>query len=461
MILRGLTQLVENADADPDNDAQAILILTYDIVSAYLRCLAANQIITIGFDDLETALINFETQHGLQGTVMAPDMFFKTPKNNDDLPEWRAYVAQNINSYTNDWLQAYFESPAWQHQTTGITSDLLTFIFTTLAEKAYDSYRKTPKSWTKKAITGVLTGYFVSNTDLTKKECQQVAPALSEFLTFVASQGWLNEKRASDYQRFITAAAPAMIAKAGDQKNAGPAKLVSAALKAANVDLKDEAAVQRFIKQINDNGGIDSLYDDDLPAEADDTDIPDNLMDLLAQPQQMAAVATTYDPDPDQDYLRDAHHSVSEGWREAKAIKTHALAVETGLRLWLQRQEYNISKGWESTDLIIAVVDFMDVLYAQNLVMPSQWSVSVFNEIGHWFRNEQSADDYQKMQPVIAGIVGVLRTTEILTKKQAGQLPAAFNGEPIPVIDKPKKVTGKVMSMKQARKLLKNKKRRR
>jgi len=94
-------------------------------------------------------------------------------------------------------------------------------------------------------------------------------------------------------------------------------------------------------------------------------------------------------------------------------------------------------------------------------VIPSQWSVSVFNEIGHWFRNEQSADDYQKMQPVIAGIVGVLRTTEILTKKQAGQLPAAFNGESIPVIDKPKKVTGKVMSMKQARKLLKNKKRRR
>ncbi len=462
-MLQGLTEITDTAESDPDNDASDILILTFDVVSAYLRCLVDNQIIKVNFDDLETDLINFEIRYDLQGPVLAPDLILKpqaTQATADDLPQWRDYVARDIKVYTNDWLQAYFESVAWQHKTTPISSDLLTFMVTTLTDKAYDNYRKTPKSWTKKAITGVLTGFFVSNADLTEAELQQVAPALTGFLEFVAEQGWLNAKRASDYQRFINAAALEMLTRAQDPQSAGPGKLIGAEMQKQGIDISDRDAVAKFIDQVNANGGIDSLYEDNQVFADDDDEAPDDLTTLLNHPDQLASVAKLYDPDINQQYLKDAHHPVSAGWRQAKAIETHTLAVETGLRLWIQRKAYAISIAWEAADLLAAVADFMDVLYAQNLVTPEQWSVSAFKEIGQWFRETQSDIDYRDMQPVVAGISDILHQTGVLTKKQAGQLPAAFNGDEIPVIDKPKKVTGKVMSMKQARKLLKNKKRR-
>lgn len=462
MISQGLTEIAENAREDPNDDAESILILIYDVDAAYLRCLSDHQIISIDFDDLENFLIDFEERYDLQGPVLDPELVLPTAKgdNKSNLPEWRAYIAKNIKKYTSEWLSVYYESPNWKHRTIDISSDLLTMMVLTLTEKAYDEYRKTPKSWTKKAIMGVLTGYFVSNTDLVETEYQQVAPALNGFLAFVAQRGWINEKRVSDYQRFIEAAAPAMLARSADTQSYGPAKLVSQALVEQGIDINDRNVVQKFIDQVNADGGIDSLYDEQPAELTEDEKIPEDLIKVINNPEQLAAIAKIYDPDTIQDYLNSDHCPVSMGWSRTQAIKTHALAVETGLRLWLRRNEYVIPKFWEAADVMQAVVDFIDVLYAQNLVTPAQWSEAALKEIGKWFRESQSSSDFQEMRAVIAGIIGELYATDVLTKKQATQLPAAFNGEPIPKVAKPKKVIGKVVSMKQVRKMLKNKKRR-
>lgn len=458
-ITSGLKDLAETAGSDPDYDAKMILFMTYGVVTAYLRCLAVNQLIETDLDDLQTYLMGFEKRYDLEGPVIDPSRILNPQPVIDDpnLPQWLDYVARDIDNYTKEWLNAYYKSPDWKKRKPKITSDLMTYIFTTLVGRIYDEYRKTPKTWTKKAITGVLTGYFVSNTDLTAEEFQQVEPALNQFLTYVAMQGWLNAKRAGNYERFITAAAPEMIARSEDPQNAGPAKKIGMALAEQGIDINDDKAVNEFIEQVNANGGIDSLYNDDQQFENDEL-IPDELKELLTKPKQFAAAAKIYDPYPDQGYLEQRH--VSAGWSKDKAIKTHTLAVETGIRLWLQRSEYAIPKSWDSVTVVFDVVDFIDVLYAQNLVTPDQWSVSALAEFGKWHRDNQSASDYQNTRILVAGIVGVLYSTGVLTQKQARQLPVAFNGEAISENNQAGKVTGKVMSMKQARKLLKDKKRR-
>lgn len=463
IIMRGITEFVEEAEADPDEESVTILILTYDIITAYMRCLSVHRLIEVNLDDLRASLNDFEKRHGLKGPVLDPSVFQepRSVREDPNLPQWLDYVARDITGYTREWLRAYFESNVWKHRKNKISRDLVETAFTTLVEKGYDVYRKTPKTWTKTAITGVLTGYFVSNMTLTPEEYRQVAPAITPLLAFVGDQGWLNEKRASNYQRYINEAASIMIELAEDPLNSSPAKMLGQALLANGVDLNDSDAVQKFIEQVNENGGVDSLYGDDDQLFDDEDGIPDDLVQLLDNPRQLTEAAKVYDPDPERDYLNDAHRPASSGWRKSRAVETHQLAVETGIRLWLQRAQYAIPKTFETTDLMFAVTDFMDVLYARNLVTPSQWTVAALKEIGQWYERTQTVKDYRDMQVVIAGVIGVLRSTDVISQKQSIQLTAAFNGEKIPDVGGPQKVTGKVMSMKQARKLLKNKRRKR
>lgn len=456
----GLTALAD-ATSDEDNEG---LIITYDITAAYLRYLAEEGKISASFDDLETVLIDFEEKEDLQGPVLPADTLFSDPGERSyqaDLPEWREYIANDIMAYSQEWLRAYFETPTWQNTTSDIDQGTLEMIIETLVRTAYDEYRKTPKSWTKKAITGVMTGRLIRNVNLTATDYQALAPAVTEFLAFVGQNGWLNAKRVSDYQRFINAAAPEMIALSQDRQNFGPAKLIGEKLQASGIDLSDRAAVDDFIQQINADGGVDSLYgEDDLSDENDEQSADvDELKKIMADPTKFAQVARAYDPDPQADYLMASHQSKEVGWQRKTAVKVHELAVQTGLRLWLKRDNYHFPAGSELSDVMSNAMEFIDVLYAQSLVTPAEWTVAVLREIGTWFQSHEVAE-YDEMKKFIVNLVDSMYNDGILSKKQAGQLPAAFAGKAIPTVETPKKVKGKVISMKQARKLLKNKRRR-
>jgi len=379
------------------------------------------------------------------------------------LPAWQAGTARNIHNYTHRWLADYMASPAWAKRPAGVTQDLLETVIGSLTERAYSEYRKTPKSWTKRAITGVMTGYLVSNTGLTDAEYDLVAPALNAWLAFVGATGELNAKRVSDYQRFITAAGPQMVAQAKDQGNFSPAKLVMNLADKQGVDLNDEAANRAFVEQLNAQGGIDALYDhleDEATAnddwysdeEATDDDGADLLATMLAHPDQLAEVAKLYDPDPQKTYLEMSHGT---SWQRRTAMRVHELGVQAGVKFWLARQTYQLPADHEALDIIRSVSDFVDVIYAQHNQAPTDWSVPTMQAIGQWLRQTGKG---QAVEWLYANLLRMLGSDDTLTRQQAKQLPAAILGDPIPKV-RPQKVQGHGLSPKQARKLLKNKRR--
>lgn len=464
-LLDVLYTMFDQAVDDADPDAEHIFWINFDIISELLRYLADTNKIRINKRNLEEVFVEFQEYtdaedpgEEIRETVTGELRHVSTDSR---LPEWKSYIAVNIERYTRDWVEAYAESSDWYSRPDGIDEAFISMILNSLAKWAYDDYRKTPKSWTKMAITRVMTGQFVTYLSMEPESYELIAPALSHFLTYIADQGWLHEKRASDYKRFITATAPDMIELSRDQANFSSSKLIALKMHEDGVDITDEKAIQAYITKVNQNGGIDSLYDD---YEADDSMLdlsPEELREITKHPEQLRRLAEIYDPDPDQNYLNSAHLPEFETrqWRKKAAIAVHAQGVQAGLRLWLKRQDYELPKNWNAVAVIQNVSDFVDMHYAQALLKPSEWPVPTFRDFGEWARAGQSGEHLTATNRLVSSLLAELTDAGILTREQGKQLAAAFLGKSISKLTKPKKVKGKVIPLKQARKLLKNKKR--
>ncbi|KRN83260.1 hypothetical protein IV87_GL001292 [Pediococcus ethanolidurans] len=463
-LLDVLYAMFDQAAADADSDTEQIFWISFDIISELLRYLADTNKIGINKRNLEEMFVEFQEYTDADD----PDEEIKEMytgelrhvSTDSWLPEWKEYIAVNIERYTREWVDAYAESSDWHSRPNGIDKAFISMILSNLAKWAYDDYRKTPKSWTKTAITGVMTGQFVSDLSTEPESYKLIAPALSHFLTYIAKQGWLNEKRASDYKRFIAAAVPDMIQLSRDQDNFSPLKLIAMKMHEDGVDITDEKAVQAYITKVNQNGGIDSLYDD---YEADDStlDMPtEEVREITKHPEQLRRLAEIYDPDPEQNYLNSDHLPEFENrrWRKKTAIAVHAQGVQAGLRLWLNRQDYKLPKNWNAVRVVQNVSAFVDLHYAQALLKPTEWPVPSFRDFGEWARSKQSGEHLAATNQLIPSLLAELTDDGTLTREQGKQLTAAFFGKAIPKSSKLKKVKGKVISLKQARKLLKNKK---
>ena len=127
-----------------------------------------------------------------------------------NLPQWRQYIAQNISNYTNEWADAYIESAAWDKRSKGVTESIL-----------------------KTALLGLLT--------------------------YVSQQGWLNEQRADKFKKYLAASEPKMVELSKDPQNFSDSKILTLKMLERGIDLEDKAAVQRYIDEINKQGGIDYL----------------------------------------------------------------------------------------------------------------------------------------------------------------------------------------------------------
>ena len=101
-----------------------------------------------------------------------------------------------------------------------------------------------------------------------------------------------------------------------------------------------------------------------------------------------------------------------------------------------------------------------DRLYAQWLVAPNEWTTKIFSRVGQWLKDNRSQADYDDMITLLTSLITVLTAAGILTATQGNQLPEALKAGSTAKVVSSKKVKGKVISMKQARKLLKNKKHR-
>lgn len=414
-ILTTMRQHVPASDSD-----QAAQKVNDQVVQALLRYLARTAQINISQAVLAQTLKQLD-----QDTADMTLSYTRQINPAADLPEWRAYTVRDIHIYTHSWLVAYIrDTAAWAQRPAGVTSEFLIMIFNALSDWAYDEFRKTPRSWTKKVLRALLTGPFISNLTLSLADYQRLVPALKALLAYAGAECDLNSKRASDYQRFLT--------------DIEPEVLTAAQAKLADASTSSKPAPQKSTEQVPD------------PLLAD-------AADLLADPKKLIAVAKERDPEPEQAYLKQQHTATRNGhkWQRQRAVKVHKLGVRAALTLWLRQTDHSLPQGWDATMTIGNMSGFIDLLYAQYLVSPANWENAILRDFGEWSRRNQP--DSQDQLQVITSLIGVLAEMQVLDHRQALQLPAALQGKTVPTVTQPKKVKGKAISIKKVRQLLRRK----
>ncbi|AKP67470.1 hypothetical protein [Companilactobacillus ginsenosidimutans] len=444
-----LLALEETADKDDSDESNTILIFTYDVIRSFLQYAAANNYLGSTPQKLDEMLDDFEAESGLQGPPMPFDLDKSEPVEmqdfDDGLPQWLEYVYNDIDAYTQKWADEYVKSPNWKERQKGVTKDLVATSISILTDYAYGIYRKTPKTWTKTAIDGVLTTRFVSNANFSDEEYRLIGPALTGLLDFVADKGWLNKKRAENYTRWIDDAAVEMVELSKDPSNFGTSKLVANKMLEQGIDMTDQDAVDKFIDEINENGGIDSLKDDNFdPSELIDDEEDDDfdVNELIGNPELLANVAEMYDGDKKQKFLSNPRKDEwnSRKWDKNTAIDVHNQGVQFGLLLLLQADTYN----WTNPDAVKVVADIVDVLYAQNIETPQQWSTATWKEFGTWVREEQPAGEMDLLNDLLT----MLGNVGIFPAKKIKQLLSALNGNVVS-LDKVRKSKGKIKHKKK------------
>ncbi|MQS53461.1 hypothetical protein [Companilactobacillus mishanensis] len=451
IIMDVLNGLVEFADKDNDADSNTLLLTLYDVYRSFLKFAASNHKLGVNRDSLDDMLDIFEMNNGLQGGPIPFSLNQEEPID-DGLPQWLEYVHNDIMSYTHDWVSSYIASPAWKKREKGVTENLVSVSMEVLTEDAYAIYRKTPKTWTKTAISGVLSTRFVSNIDFSEEEYEHVAPALSGLLDFVADNGWLNAKRSENFKRYIIASAPEMIELSKDPANFSPSKLIGKKMVEQGIDLKDENEVQNFMDELNANGGVDSLLDDnefDFDDDDDDDDeieTSEGIEEVLNNPEQLSRVAEVYDGDPEKMYLEAGHLDElgSVKWSRDTAMKVHNQGVQFALSIWLQRDKYKLIPGAYAADIIEVISDIVDTIYAQHLETPSQWTRSTWKEFGAWARANEPAQQIDLIEILFT----MLGDNGTFTNKKSKDLISELRGNIIS-LDKVRKSKGKIRKKKK------------
>lgn len=447
----------EQADADSEPDAEQFFEETYVITRTFWQFLANNQLLAVSTIQMAELLAAFE----LVASVgeWAQPVIDSTPVSvNTDptLPEWREYVAEDIKCYVQLWLTVYLNSAKWRKGRHLIDEATLELAVTSLADLMYDWHRKTPKTWTKKGLRDVMTHYWVTNVDFELEDYPKLVPAISQWLDFVGQKGWLNAQKVANYKRYMQAIEPEMLEQTQDESQFGPAKLIFRQLRAAGIDPEDQAAVDQFIDELNQRGGMDALTE--APSEPDDE--LEDVREALNNPETLRQLAELYDPDPTQQYLEAPHLPVNGArtWKKKTAITVHAQAVQFGMRLWFTAKPVIMAQGYDAPMTLALVCEFVDVMYAQHVQKPSEWTVPAWREFSEWLHKGSLQDQRGLRQGIIlAQLATVLGDAEIIESGHAEQLAAAMRGEASASQQtEAKRVKGKKRSNKQVRKLLKH-----
>jgi len=342
MIFETLMAIVDQSENDDSPESEYVLVSFYNVLHEFLKFSAKENLLPISLLEMTKRIDDFEEATGIQGGTMSEPFNemddIRVPVVDDpSLPRWLEYVSDDINEYTGRWVDAYFKSPNWSKRAEGVDADLVKIAMSVLTNEAYDIYRKTPKTWTKKAIHGVLTNYFINDMNLTQEDYQHVVPALTGLLTYVTEQGFISEKKSDNYKRFLAASEAEMIELSHDSNNDGIAKKIMGEMVAQGIDPDDDAAVLKFLEQVDDESKMDIFY-------GDDDDSFDGLFDgdITLTDEQLIGVAKVYDPDKDEEYLNFSH-ATSNGknkWDREVAKQTHSLGVQYGIKLYAKTMTF-------------------------------------------------------------------------------------------------------------------------
>ncbi|MFC6289775.1 hypothetical protein [Levilactobacillus angrenensis] len=457
-VLPALADFMEMPDLKNMPGADGFTIFSFNVIKRFLHYLAETGTTKIQTAALVAALDRYEQM--LDDQLKEKNLAATRGRDFDEtggpsLPAWQEYTANNIQRYTAKWVAAYLKSPGWRKdRNPGLTRDTLELAVEQLSEQAYDTYRKTPKSWTKKVLSSVLCGYFVSNLDLTAAEIGAVIPVIGHVMTFAAEQGWLNANRAENYQRYLNAIAPKAVAQAQDPNNFGPAKQAIIQMRSEGIEPDDDAAVQAFMDKVNAQRGLDSAYEGGarLPDGTDFT--AEEFQALLADDDLMTDLAVNFDTDPQENYLTKPHVTEVSGrrWRQADARMAHGKSIFFGLRLWLLRTRYPLTgDSWQGAfKLMDVLAQLADMLYSQQLVAIDECPAVIWEDFAQWIR--QDGYEPQQVLALLTALMRMLVDDGYLSAEAGKRNIATFQ----PVV---KHRQGNVISMKAARKRQRRKKR--
>ncbi|RXT57811.1 hypothetical protein [Lacticaseibacillus chiayiensis] len=354
------------------------------------------------------------------------------------LPEWQEETSDRIQEEVASLFDEFADNEDVLHALPENISpdDAWTYV-SMLVEKVYDQFRKTPKTWTGKAVSDVMTGYFVTNLSIPKEEYENIGPALTLFVDYMTKRHYIRPVVGKRVNEAINEAAPKMVTLAQDPGNYGPAKKFGLALKKAGVDPTDSDAFEAFQDKYNE-------------------------IEQTKRAAQGLFYRKEFVYEPDEAYRSEQHVEEigDRHWHLATATRNHNQVLKFIRLTWTAEDNQALRDAYSQELVVNEVVTMGDALYAQYLETPKNW------EPEHFY---SCLTEMIKQQPVFQSRALVASLTELLTyliqnkkiaRKRGNKLliMVAEGGALLPKPAKPKGRTISLSDYKRGKR--KNKKRR-
>ncbi|MFD1393872.1 hypothetical protein ACFQ3L_09875 [Lacticaseibacillus jixianensis] len=350
----------------------------------------------------------------------------ESPYDRPGLAYWQERTLDDITDYMREWVHEFRASPEWAQVPQPVDEVVMARFALTLTEQAYNDYRKTPKTWSKAVLTAILDAAFVAPADLDEQSARWVAPSFQAFMVFLKRRHYLRPEVADRYAKWIAASAPVLIRAAATPEHRRPMKNVALAMQQANVDVTDEKAVAAFMPLYNQTTALQRLLAD-----------------------QDYAAADVYFPPALPAGGKHVERFAGRKWVKAWATRLHAEGLELARRLWSDPASDALRRAVPQAIAVQTIVDVYDDLYAEKLLTPKHWQPADFAEaVAKLKKRRQGAALTQALLALGALLEALTQAGQVRPETAAAMLKVITEATP--------KHGGKVISLKQARKLRSN-----
>ncbi|MFD1432502.1 hypothetical protein [Lacticaseibacillus yichunensis] len=464
-----LAAIMPSDNATPDEEK--VFETHYSIWRALLVYLAYEGKIPLTPKTLQPVLEEYEWVNGLAEEESAYDddddpMWDMDINEDPSLPEWRESVYDDIQGYVDDWLHAFFISPAWRNRPKNgpeREQDFLEDMIHEMVDEGYNEYRKTPKSWSKAVLQKIYIR-LGSTLNMSPGEWVFAVQDTKAFFTFLKQKNLLPAKRATDYLRYLEEASAALFdaTEAGSETpadNDAANQAIMQRLAAKGVDISDEGAIRMALQEMIKSGELNELLESMPvdPGSGQDSDPDDDASFLVAlnDPAQRNQILDQADPDTKHTYLTTEHIPALDGkkWQKKTATEVHRLGIETGIRLWLARDQYTLPTDWLGGDVISAAMNMMDMQYGNFLLQPKEWTARGIHVMGQFMGQLDPSDGGKDIVTVITAMFAFMTSRGVLSQTTGAALTGAlrdgFSGKAFAA---PATKPGKVISFADAKK---------
>lgn len=456
-----LLDFLEMAAADDDDDAQAIFEDTYALMKALLSYLADQGEIGASPQALALLFTRFEREiDAAFGAGQAPGFIdWADDPEVAGLPQWQENRALSLQEEFGEWFNGFVKLKGTAELVKHLGEVGLARALQNFVERAYDGYRKTPRSWSKHVIDAVYhDAQYHQVSGLSSAQWPWLGKALVAFIDYGSKHGFVTKRYAAQVIPWLKSGCQQLIATGLPESSPLAAALqavIEAAVANGELDPHDPDAIAAFEATLQDKladfGMLDSkvLMIPELPHD------PDELAALVKDVGLVAELVDAFDTDSD---FLDQHQKVVDGrrWDRDAAVANHDQALEVGVKLWLLQRDYPVPKAAEIADIVSTVTAFADVMYAQHITTIGAWSPQAFASYRRWLLGREDRETLALFVEIIRRTIALLYDEATFSKDRARKLQLAIGATP--TVDG--QGTGQVISLDQGKRRLAKKQRR-